>query len=285
MVIGSGLELFSFGYWGWGSSTPLLLEATAAVEEARGHAPPCFVNVRVARSVRAVGFRDRAFEELAGSDRYVWMPELGNKRVADRGDGEAEIVEPAAAGDLLDLAIERARRKQRIIFFCACDYPGTSRAPGCHRLLVTELLLEEARRRNLAMGIGEWPGGEPQDVTIKVTRSEFEKISAAGLQLKSSLGLAEVAGLPWGSRVTAAHGGRRYQFIGGPGRPWRGSLVTPLLLAGDGNLEKAWRRMQRNLGLGWRRVDARRPTAPAQARSHRGRRAPSQPGRAHSRAR
>lgn len=176
MVIGSGLELFSFGYWGWGSSTPLLLEATAAVEEARGHAPPCFVNVRVARSVRAVGFRDRAFEELAGSDRYVWMPELGNKRVADRGDGEAEIVEPAAAGDLLDLAIERARRKQRIIFFCACDYPGTSRAPGCHRLLVTELLLEEARRRNLAMGIGEWPGGEPQDVTIKVTRSEFEKI-------------------------------------------------------------------------------------------------------------
>ncbi len=36
-----------------------------AVEHARGFAPPLFVDVRVRRSVRALGFRDRAFTAAA----------------------------------------------------------------------------------------------------------------------------------------------------------------------------------------------------------------------------
>jgi hypothetical protein len=249
--MGTALALFSFGYWGWGSETPLLLDATRAVEEARGFIAPCFVDVRALRGARAAGFREKLFEKLAGPDNYVWMPKLGNRRVAEGSDGEAEIIEPQAAGDLLDLAVERLRRKQRLIFFCACEWPGTTKEPGCHRLLVTNLVLEEARRRKLAIGIGEWPGGEPRNVSVKVTRKNYTKLASGGASLKTSMSVADAAGLPWGSRVTMANGGDTFDFIAGPGKASRGELVTPRMVAGFDDLDKEWGRLKRRLGLGW----------------------------------
>jgi len=249
-----GLELFSFGYWGWGSSTQLLLDATSAVEAARGFAPPCFVEVRALRSGRASGFRDKMFENLAGPDRYVWMPDLGNRRVAERTDGKPEIIRPEAAGELLDLAIERGRREQRLIFFCACYYPGTLREPGCHRLLITELVLKEARRRKLAMGIGEWPGGEPRALAVELERKDYLKRESRAGSFKTSLGLAEMAGLPWGSRVTAQYEGECYPVIGGPGQPSRGALVMAPLVWGYDDLDAEWIKYQKKHGLGWRTV-------------------------------
>jgi hypothetical protein len=69
--------LFSFGYWGAGSATRALVDAFNDAETLRGFDHPLWVDVRISRSVRAVGFRDRAFEQLLGS-HYVWMPDLGN---------------------------------------------------------------------------------------------------------------------------------------------------------------------------------------------------------------
>jgi hypothetical protein len=248
------LTLFTFGYWGWGSSTQLLLDATRAVEEERGFAAPCFVDVRASRSVRAAGFREKAFEKLAGPDGYVWMPRLGNRRIAERSEGAAEIIDPKAAIDLLDLAIERAQRKQRILFFCACKMPGTVSNPMCHRLLVAELVLKEARRRNLAMGIGEWPGGTPRALDVDLDRKDYMKLVSSQGSFQSSLSLAEVAGLPWGSHVTAHHDGDSYPFIGGPGKPSRGAVVLWPALYGYDDLDAEWRKTEKECGLGWRTV-------------------------------
>jgi hypothetical protein len=64
------ITLFSWGYWGWGNATRQFVEAVDAAEAAREFAPPLFVDVRISRSVRAAGFRDHAFEQLVGKDRY-----------------------------------------------------------------------------------------------------------------------------------------------------------------------------------------------------------------------
>src|SRR3984957_103070 len=74
--------LFSFGYWGCGSATPSLVKAIDEAESAHGFEPPLWVDVGISRSVRAVGFRDRKFEELLKA-RYEWIPDLGNKRVQE----------------------------------------------------------------------------------------------------------------------------------------------------------------------------------------------------------
>lgn len=78
------ITLFSFGYWGWGNATPQLVQAVDAAEDARGFQPPLFVDVRISRSVRAVGFRDHAFEQLVGKERYVWLRRLGNRNIETR---------------------------------------------------------------------------------------------------------------------------------------------------------------------------------------------------------
>ena len=41
--------LFTFGYYGWGSWTPQLVEAVDAVETSRCFEPPIFVDIRIRR--------------------------------------------------------------------------------------------------------------------------------------------------------------------------------------------------------------------------------------------
>jgi hypothetical protein len=99
--------LFPFGYWGSGSATKALIRAIGQAEALRGFELPLWVDIRISRSVRVAGSRDSAFAELLKA-RYVWMPELGNKRVQDRRWG-VEIQHPAATKDLLTLALAFAR--------------------------------------------------------------------------------------------------------------------------------------------------------------------------------
>ena len=96
------LTLFAFGYKGWGSTTAQLVEAIDKVEASRGFGPPVFVDVRLAREVRAKGFAGKAFETLLGKPRYRWIPDLGNPGVKEGGD--TRIKNPAAASLLLELA-------------------------------------------------------------------------------------------------------------------------------------------------------------------------------------
>jgi hypothetical protein len=49
------------------------VRTTDASERALGYEPPIFVVIRFSRSVRAIGFRDRAFEQQLGHARYRGM--------------------------------------------------------------------------------------------------------------------------------------------------------------------------------------------------------------------
>src|SRR5687767_9572687 len=121
---------FSWGYWGWGSHTREFVRAVDAVERSRGMRPPVFADVRFSRSVRAVGFRDAAFEEVVGTGRYRWLRKLGNSRIGTGASG-IRIADPSGAEDLLELVRETAKKRQRVIFFCSCKGPR-----GCHREIV-----------------------------------------------------------------------------------------------------------------------------------------------------
>ena len=106
--------LFTWGYYGWGNHTPDLVEAVDAVETSRGFQPPIFVDIRIRRSVRAAGFNGPAFERLLGQNRHRWMKSLGNRFIETGTGPDIQIADPSAADELLDLAIESARHKQRL---------------------------------------------------------------------------------------------------------------------------------------------------------------------------
>jgi hypothetical protein len=76
------LTLFTWGYYGWGNATPQLVKAVDTVEASRGFEPPIFVDIRLRRTVRARGFREKAFVKLLGPSRYRWMNSLGRRRNA-----------------------------------------------------------------------------------------------------------------------------------------------------------------------------------------------------------
>src|ERR1039457_1373724 len=161
--------LFTWGYYGWGNYTPQLIQAVDAVQKNRGFEIPIFVDIRIRRNVRAKGFVGSAFEKLLGPSRHRWMKSLGNKFIQTRTGPFVQIAEPSAADTLLDLALESARNKQRLLFFCSCQWPMCDGEIACHRSTVAELVLQAAQRRGESVEIVEWPGGEPVQIDLDVT--------------------------------------------------------------------------------------------------------------------
>lgn len=215
------LKIFMFGYWGWGNATKQLVAATTAVEKADRRPPPYFVDIRVHRDVRADGFHGDRFKKDTGPGNYKWMPTLGN--LAVRKDlkeilGDAiHICHPDAASELLDIAYERARHRQRVIFFCSCPSPD-----GCHRMEVAKLLKKEARRRGRKIEVVEWPGGKPAErsTVVMVTNTTVPSATNPNLYLKRvrPLPLGTYAGLPVGSIVSATIRGEKHEFAVNPAR-------------------------------------------------------------------
>lgn len=82
-----------------------------------------------------------------GLHEYVWIKELGNKRV-EQGRKGIEIKNPTAAKSLLNIALEEPQR--RVIFFCSCAYPAL-----CHRRVVGELVLKYAKEANARVSVVE----------------------------------------------------------------------------------------------------------------------------------
>src|ERR1035438_8590829 len=156
------ITIFTWGYYGWRNATPQLIEAVDAVETSRGFMPPTFVDIRIRRNVRAKGFVGNAFEKLMGPSRHRWMKSLGNKFIQTRTGPFVQIAEPSAADELLDLALESANHKQRLLFFCSCQWPMCDGEIASHRSTVAELVLKAAQRRGEHVEIVEWPGGEPK---------------------------------------------------------------------------------------------------------------------------
>ena len=189
------LVLFSWGYWGWGNATTELIRSVDAAEASRGFEPPIFVDSRIRRSVRAKGFTGGAFEKAVGSGRYKWIQDLGNESVLT-GHGPIRIRNPKAAARLLDLALEAAKRRQRILFFCACEFPK-----WCHRADVADLVVAEARRRRITLVVEEWPGGKPADILLTVDEVEFRRVvrGAQSIRIGNQLPLGAAASVAWGS--------------------------------------------------------------------------------------
>lgn len=197
------LRIFSWGYDGWGNASKEFVKLADDVEETRGFAPPLFVDVRIRRAARAVGFRSRAFEELLGPQRYRWISGLGNRAVITREDGVIQIAEPSAVSELLNVALQAAQENRRLLYFCSCPYPGTVDHPLCHRTKVGTLLLEEATRRGLSITLQEWPGGAPQIRHCAITpriRAQVEAIRST-ISLDGQFDLADLGSLPYASLI------------------------------------------------------------------------------------
>jgi hypothetical protein len=229
--------MFTWGYWGWGNATRQFVEAADSVEKRRGFAPPLFVDIRYSRSVRAKGFIGNAFAAAAGDDRYVWMKGLGNRTIHDSDGPRIRILDPAAAVDLLRLAQERAERCQRVLFFCACEFPVTEAGP-CHRTTVGDLLLKEAQREGLSLEIVEWPGGDPCSVELSVSAAAARKLQrgAKSVPIGGGLPLEDAGGLPWGSTALVHAGDLELQLMVGPARFGAGKWYLPVLgLESDGS--------------------------------------------------
>jgi urease gamma subunit len=221
------ITVFQWGYKGWGHATKRLVQSIDAVEEARGHASPMFVDIRFSRSVRAAGFRDRAFENLLGHARYRWMRSLGNAALKER-QGKIRIHCEDAAEQLLDLAIDAAKVNSRIIFFCSCPSPDC--AKDCHRAKVSKLLIRAARRRGVKLETQEWPGAaitQKVMASLRVTDAELHRVrrNAKTVALSRSQISTELKSLPHGALVELnAPSGRQMISVQPPvlhGGRWR----------------------------------------------------------------
>jgi hypothetical protein len=223
--------LFTWGYYGWGNHTPNLLEAVDAVESRRGFRPPFFVDIRIRRSVRAAGFTGSAFEKLVGQDRHRWMKSLGNKFIEIRTGPSIQIADPSAAEELLDLAVESARQKQRLIFFCSCQWARWDGEVACHRTTVASLVLNAAARRGIPVNVVEWPGGDPKRIELDVPPKDFTAVRKGRMTvpLGRTVDLAEVAGLPWCSDATLHSGENRLHRVVGPAIIQRSGWVLPFV--------------------------------------------------------
>jgi hypothetical protein len=214
----SATTLFTWGYYGWGNATPQLIEVVDAVERGRGFQPPAFVDIRIRRVVRAKGFEGNAFGKLLGPERHRWMKSLGNQYIETRSGPRIQIADPAAARELLDLAVDRADRGQRLLFFCSCRFPKQGGKIACHRDTVAGLVLKAAKKAGVQVEVVEWPGGAPEQAEIDVPPATFKALERGrvSIPLGQKPGLAEYRCLPWGSILTVRAGDQEMRVITGP---------------------------------------------------------------------
>jgi hypothetical protein len=200
------------------------------LEKKRGFLQPVFVDLRFARSGRAVNFKGNAFSDIVGERRYVWMPKLGNKRIKTKTGKRMQIAEPAAAADLLDLIVALSKKRRRVLMFCACSQPMYCGRPVCHRTLVADLLLTEAKKRRLSLEVAEWPGEKPVSLIVDASESQREAIERGNTDVP----LGPVAGripsmtvLGWGSSVRFESSDFYCTFITGPAEVRRDQWRLP----------------------------------------------------------
>lgn len=253
------LTLFTWGYYGWGNHTRQLVEAVDAVEASRGFDPPMFVDIRIHRSVRAPGFRETAFEKLLGQDRHRWMKSLGNKNAETKTGPKLQVAEPAAADELLDLALESARHNRRILFFCGCQWPRRDGILACHRTEVARLVLKAAKKRGLRAEVVEWPGVELQqfDVELEMTPREYTAAlkGRQSIPLDPPVPLADFGGLPWCSIATLDSAGDKLYRLVGPVIYQKGAWTLPVMFwkldpaIGLSEYKKKAKEMRKEFGL------------------------------------
>lgn len=210
--------MFAWGCEGWGSSTRELKRAFADVERFRGFGPPLLVDIRLKRQGRAPEFQQDKFERLIGKNKYRWLPALGNKNIGTKK--KAELADTSVTEELLGMALARAYRKQRVIFFCSCGQPK-SEGRECHRVLVRRKLLRLAAMRNVSLDIEEWPGSYPQRLTLPISDEQADKLSNSTKAPPIYLTLRrrpneEILGMSWASVVTFMSPSQTFSAIADP---------------------------------------------------------------------
>ena len=251
------ITIFTWGYYGWGNYTPQLVKAVDAVEKSRGFQPPIFVDIRIRRSVRAAGFNGPAFERLLGQDRHRWMRSLGNKFIETRTGPNVQIANPKAADELLDLAIESARHKQRLLFFCGCQWPRCDGKIACHRTTVAGMVLKAAKKREIQAEVVEWPGGNPKRIDLDVPNKDFAAIRKGRMTvpLGKKFDLGELGGLPWGSIATLHSDDETLHRVVGPAISQTSGWFLPVLYCffdpatGVNEYKQEAKQMRMELGL------------------------------------
>jgi len=147
------------------------------------------------------------------------MKRLGNKRIESNKGKRIQIADPTAASELLDLIVKQGNSRRRVVMFCACPRPLYMGRLACHRVVVAELLLKEARKRRLAIELSEWPGEKP--VSLRVKASELqEKAIDKGL---CHIPLGSVEGRIPSMAVLGRGSGIRFETSGG----WRTIVTGP----------------------------------------------------------
>jgi hypothetical protein len=210
------ITAFTWGYWGWGTHTKEFVRVADAIERKRSFRPPIFVDIRFSRKVRAPGFREGAFQSVLGCSRYRWLKKLGNARI---GSGKAgiRILDPGGVEGLLQIVVDAARERRRVIFFCACE-----EVRRCHRATVARLLLKAANRRRIRLSVVEWPGGEPKTISLRASQRAIRELVPAGVRIPldgiSNKDMPKLASLPWGSRVTLCSDKGSIAVISGPAK-------------------------------------------------------------------
>ena len=175
--------LFTWGYYGWGNHTPDLVRAVDAVESSRGFQPPFFADIRIRRLRPGGRLHRTSLREAAGPKRHKWMPSLGNQFIVSGTGPGIQIAEPQAAGGLLDLALELARHRQRVLFFCSCQRPRCEGEIACHSATVAALVMKAARKRGDQVEVVEWPGGDPKRIDLEVTAKDFAAVRKGRLSI------------------------------------------------------------------------------------------------------
>jgi hypothetical protein len=190
-----------------------------------------FFDIRLNRSVRANGFRDDAFERLLPKGRYQWFPRLGNINIATKERG-IKIKDPSSSRILFEEAVKHVKRNRRIILFCACEFPRF-----CHRHVVANLLLKEAKRTGHRIKIEEWPGGEPIRTSVRVTEAIYSGICGKilNVRLSSQTLPRELVGLPWGSIVDVVSGKESVPILSGPAK-FQNGWILPIWEQHEANI-------------------------------------------------
>jgi hypothetical protein len=160
------------------------------------------------------------------------MRELGNRRIETKRKRGIKIVDPSAANDLLERIIEEHKQKRRILFFCACEYPGTVHSPGCHRATVAGLLLKAAaHQKDVRLTVAEWPGGEPRVAGLRTSPQVVKQVLRGATRVPlPKKDRREFAALPWCSRLKLSSDESSVAIVSGPakiGREWFLPILGP----------------------------------------------------------
>jgi hypothetical protein len=185
------------------------------------------------------------------------MKALGNGSIINKRT-RMEIADPNAANDLLEHVLQAHAQMRRVLFFCACEYPGTVHSPNCHRVAVAGLLLKAAHRKGVRLTVAEWPGGEPRTVELRTSRQEVKKVLRGATRVTlPKLSLKDkrnYMALPWCSRLKLSSDESSVAIVSGPakiGREWFLPILGPEISRKTdtlASLGKAASRLRRSRG-------------------------------------